>query len=294
MTIPVSVAMGSAMVMSRLTRESELTVMRASGVPILRTIVPFTVIGIVAGVLSYFNSDFLMPPALRDFATNAGKTAMLNVIPNFASNSMFRLQEWDVSVGAVQRTGITTATFNQVLLIEHPRAGQYMIIEADIGTYDRGVFRCPNAYAFVLRGDNLISAKPKSLTINEPVNLDNIINPPDKSQQTAATLWKSIQEAKQENLPSKELEVEFYSRYSVPLACVILGIVSPILSVHFGRTGTVAGVLLSILLLFLYYNAHIVATDVLGKLGWVHPALAAWLTNILFVCLGLFGLRRLE
>jgi len=66
------------------------------------------------------------------------------------------------------------------------------------------------------------------------------------------------------------------------------------LAVRFARTGTVAGVLLSIFLVFLYYNAYMVSTDVLGKLGWVAPVMAAWLPNILFLGLGLLGLRRLE
>jgi len=294
MTLPVSVAMGSAMAMARLTRESELTVMRSAGVPIIRTIVPFAAIGLVAGVLNYYNSDFLMPVAEKDFATNIGKTTALGVIPNFASNSMFRLRQYDVSVGSVERTSSTTAVFNQVLLIEHPRQGQYTIVRADVGNYDRGIFRFPSAYVFWLRGDNLITARPANLTINEQIILDDIISLPTTDQQTAASLWATIKDLKQAGQKSNDQEVAFYARYSVPLACILFGIVSPILAVRFARTGTVAGVLLSIFLVFLYYNAYMVSTDVLGKLGWVAPVMAAWLPNILFLGLGLLGLRRLE
>ncbi|WP_204352309.1 hypothetical protein, partial [Klebsiella variicola] len=46
-------------------------------------------------------------------------------------------------------------------------------------------------------------------------------------------------------------------RFSVPAACVVFAIVGPVFAIVFARNGGFVGVFLSIVLVMLYYNAHV-------------------------------------
>ena len=52
--------------------------------------------------------------------------------------------------------------------------------------------------------------------------------------------------------------------------------------------------LVSMVVVLLYFNAWVICTQIIGKNPSVNPAIAAWLPNILFLIAGLFGLRSLE
>jgi lipopolysaccharide export LptBFGC system permease protein LptF len=62
----------------------------------------------------------------------------------------------------------------------------------------------------------------------------------------------------------------------------------------FARGGGFVGVLLSLGLCVLYYNAYVISTDILSKVAFIPGWLAAWLTNIVFLVLGIVAIRRLE
>jgi lipopolysaccharide export system permease protein len=66
------------------------------------------------------------------------------------------------------------------------------------------------------------------------------------------------------------------------------------MAVNFARSGAFMGVLLSIFLVLLYYNAYVISTEILGRNSWVSPVVAAWLPNVVFLVLGLVFLRRAE
>ncbi|MGH3427688.1 MAG: LptF/LptG family permease, partial [Mycobacteriales bacterium] len=60
------------------------------------------------------------------------------------------------------------------------------------------------------------------------------------------------------------------------------------------RSGAFVGVLLSIVLVLVYYTAYVVCTSIVGRNGWLPPMAAAWLPDVIFLLLGLWALRRVE
>ena len=89
-------------------------------------------------------------------------------------------------------------------------------------------------------------------------------------------------------------EVGYYVRFSVPAACIVFALTGPVFAVWLARSGAFIGVLLSIVLVLIYYNVFIVSTEIIGRNGWLDPMLSAWLPNIIFAVLGFFALRRAE
>ena len=107
-------------------------------------------------------------------------------------------------------------------------------------------------------------------------------------------LKQKIQDLQKLGQYTRNYEIEYYVKYSTPTMCLIFALVAPIFSIKFAKQGGFIGVLVSMFVVLLYFNAWVICTQIIGKNPSVNPAIAAWLPNILFLIAGLFGLRSLE
>src|ERR1019366_6076078 len=183
-----------------------------------------------------------------------------------------------------------------IVIYSRPTSGDVKIISATTGAYNEGQWVLNDAVIYDFKPGSpyvmrLTERKPWS--INRRIGLDDLLLPPQPEEQTASQLRRSIAQARSQGLPTQQLEIEYQKRFSIPASCILFAFVAPALAIMFARSGF-AGVLLSIFLVFLYYNVFIFTTEILGKNSHISPILAAWAPNILFAILGFFVIRRLE
>src|SRR3989441_1465643 len=89
--------------------------------------------------------------------------------------------------------------------------------------------------------------------------------------------------------------LEYHFKLSVSSSCLVFALVCPPLSLRFARAGSFMGVLLSIILVFVYWNTLLAAKIVGASFPQlVHPIVAAWGQNALFALIGLFVLWKSE
>jgi len=295
MTLPIGVSLAASLAFTRLTRESELTAMRAAGTPILRAIVPVVFFGLLVAIGNFLTVEKLMPPAEQKFTEIARKVGILGIMPDFRSNAVVYLRDYTASFGSVIRSGDSLQLTN-VTLVQRPSPDVTRIFTADSGTYKDGIWTLNKPYGWMLKGLTLTGVRPRNndMVIDQRIIIEDLLNPRTEETQTAAELREAIQNGKKTGLDTRELEVAYHNRFSVPASCIIFALVGPIFAILFARTGGFAGVLLSIFLVMAYYNVYVVCSEIFGKNGWLPPIAAAWLPNILFAVLGIIGLRRLE
>src|ERR1019366_9089114 len=94
------------------------------------------------------------------------------------------------------------------------------------------------------------------------------------------------------------LLLDYHFKLSVPFSCLVMALCCPPIALRFGRGGGFMGTLLSICLVFVYWNT-LLLSRILGTPGPSSPALlaapvAAWSQNVIFVLLGLIVLRKSE
>lgn len=91
----------------------------------------------------------------------------------------------------------------------------------------------------------------------------------------------------------RRIEFEIHGRFAIPLASLVFSLLGYALASVTRRGGRASGFALSLALIILYWILYSLAED-LGREGHLHPALAAWGTNILLgtVALGLLWFRR--
>ncbi|HSI73308.1 MAG TPA: LptF/LptG family permease [Fimbriimonas sp.] len=295
LTLPVGATLGSALAMSRLARESELTAMRAAGARVLRVIAPITLVGLLISGIHFYMIESLMPPLARK-AKAMG--ANIGYLPNFGdvkSNAMIQLAGGTASFGTVMRQG-DQLSLQKVLLVEKSPSDEMKFTSAKEGTYKDGRWTFRNPYERVVKGQEMVSAKAmgKDQVIDQRIIVSDLFAPPVGEELTIAQLKESISAARQIGNDTKKQEVQLQAKFALPLSCFIFAFVAPVFAILFSRAGGFAGVFLSLGLCGLYYNAFIISTEILYKFSFMPGWLAAWITNILFALLGLVAIRRLE
>ena len=304
MTLPVGTALAAALATTRMARESELTALRAAGASILRIIWPIFIFGAMVGVLNFYDVDRLVPIATRKADDLARKNEYLGVAAAMRSNTLLQLNKqgasYAASLGTVSRLKNDVLSISDIILIDRSDPGRTTIIKAGTGRYDRGVWSFDNALMYVLQGDDLYTLTPLgTFVISQEVSLDQIFrdystNVGDLEQTSTPELRKEIASSIATKGDPRPAQIELFERYAIPASCAVFSLTSPICSIFFARSGGFVGLLVSFVIVMLYYNAFVISTQILGKIEWVPAWVAAWLPNIVFAALGLIALRRLE
>ncbi|MBS1717213.1 MAG: LptF/LptG family permease [Armatimonadetes bacterium] len=295
LTLPVGVSLATSLAFSRLTRESELTAMRVAGARILRVVMPAAAFGLLVGVGNFFIVEKLMPQSERQFRKLSIQVGVLGAAPDFASNVTIKLKNYVAFIGTVSRARDGAAQLSDILLYDRHISGSEVLMTAPTGRFKDGIWTLQKPYVHVLKDKSLVLAESRSdMILNEKIPLQDLFMAPMPEEQNAAELRQAINGAHKLGQSTNSMEVVYHTKFSVPAACMIFAFTAPIFSIIFARHGGLAGVLLSIILVFAYYNGFVISTEILGRTGLVPPIIAAWLPNFIFAALGFFALRRLE
>jgi lipopolysaccharide export system permease protein len=100
-------------------------------------------------------------------------------------------------------------------------------------------------------------------------------------------LRQQIDILQQAGADTKNFEVDFYMKYSIPFSGLIFVLLGVPLGLRVKRGSKATGIILSIVLVLLYYLL-LSTTRSMGRGDMLIPFLAAWLPNIVFSILGIF------
>ncbi len=294
-TLPIGMALAASLATTRIARESELTAMRTAGSSIFRFLLPVLAFGAVVACINLVTVEVVMPPAEKKAAVLQQKIGTLVTAPSLAMNAYIRLDRFQVSIGQVQRIGQNKFKLSDVLLFSRPKPGVDQVISSPSGLYDKGVWTFQDAVIRQIKGNTLIQLTSKSpMTINERIVVGALFAPPQPTALTLGQLRKAIFQGVKSGVDVAPLEVEYQTRFSVPASCIVFAFVAPCLAIAFARSGGFAGVLLSIFIVFLYYNTYVVSAVILGKNHDLPPIVGAWIPNILFLIIGFVVMKKLE
>jgi lipopolysaccharide export system permease protein len=296
MTLPAGISLAASLALTRLSRESEITAMRASGVRVLRVVLPVALFGFVVALGNFYLVEKILPIAEQKANKIQVEVGAMQQQP-LRSRVWLSLRQYSVSIGEVKSVRDDTLELKNIVLGEIQDSDTVTFTAAPTGTYRHGVWTFDNIEIWQI--------SPKAMKFT-PISGDKLIvtqtiYPSDIFAQGELPLDKSSGDLIAEISAGKKIgrdmtreEIQLHERFSVPAACIVFAIIAPIFAIVFAKTGSFAGVMLSFIMVLLYYNAFVISTDIFGKNHWVSPWLAAWLPNFVFAALGLLGVRRLE
>lgn len=295
LTLPMGAAVGASLAMSRLVRESELTAMRAAGASVLRVLRPVFLMGILVGLINWSVSEYVVPKSSQDARRLQNEYGMLGISPTFKSDIMIKIQRYQAFLGSVQRIGENQIQINDILLVEKRPNGEVLLIISPSGRYAAGFWKIEQPKTFTIQKDSLTALSSQAtMTINEKIQIPEFFFAAQASEKTASELRDAISQGKKLKTDVTALEVAYNVKYSVPVSCLIFAMTGGAMSLIFSRRGPFVGTLMSLICCWMYFNLHIISTEILGKGSFANPVASAWIPNIIFLILSAVLIRRSE
>lgn len=297
-TLPIAVSLAASLAVSRFARESELTAMRSAGIRIFRFLIPVFLFGAMVGAMDYYVIDKLTPQAAKKSKELQTNVNILASVGEFITNVQLKIQSYTVNIGSITKESKKGDQWilKDVLLIERPEVGQVTAIMAATGSYRQGLWTFSNAKTFKFKSNSsaVDVLDSQVFRINQKVIIKDLIMPPSAGDLGITELRQRIATNQKLGLNTRPDEIDLQNKFSFPTMCLIFSVVSPIFSIKFAKQGGFVGVLISMALVMVYFNAWVISTQIIGKNPNISPVFAAWLPNVLFLVAGLIGLRSLE
>jgi LPS export ABC transporter permease LptF/LPS export ABC transporter permease LptG len=300
-TIPMSVLVGILIGLSRLAADSEITAMRASGMGVWSFLRMLAIFVMVAWGLALGNGLYLAPRSQAALARLEDRLKGSQV--SFEIQPRVFYEGFPKTVLYVQdvKSAEGAALWKGVFMADISDAANPKITLAKEGIV---VSEGPDRLHLHLIDGSTHETDPQDATHYQistfqqtdiPIELPSTENKLDEAQpatlmNTGALLQKA---AHTDAASARWYQLEFYRRFALPTACLVLALVGIPLGLSSKKSGKSGGFVLTILLVFVYYVISLVGVS-LARQGRVPPWFGAWLADLVFLGLGIFLLVRAE
>jgi lipopolysaccharide export system permease protein len=297
-TFAMATLLGALLAFGRLSGDSEIVALRAGGASIYRILTPVAFFTIIVAAVTFLLNDTLVP-----YATKQKESLIREVTKTTKARAVqptFSVQTEDDRVTATIQAldfSLQTGTLNDVIItgIDSERQPTFLLFakqlkytgsktdwriigEATLMSYDgrdRSILRDGLWPGRIPK----INATPQELTAQKISDPNYFTTSELREQIRQAAITKSMTPSDVRNR-----EFWFWTKFTIPLAAFVFGILGAALGIRSHRAGTGTGFALSIGIMFAYQViSNFGATWAMG--GAIPPALAAFVPLIL----GLFA-----
>lgn len=320
MTMPVAMAVAASLAVSRLGRDSEITVLRAAGISMARIFLPIFLTGLVVSVGDFFFGEYLVPKSVEKFQ------GVLDEIPTQLKTLAPVPGQWITSADNAYTINVRSLfrrhgyiELHGVEIVASPQAAMtgevsQIVVLAENGRFENGVWTLYTPASFRINGKNNdwekllptpdgrfvlnISVDPQAFKSAFQLQLP-MWKMAGSSSRTFLQLREDVKRNAAQNVVDPYAILNYHFKLSVPFSCLVMALCCPPMAMRFSKGGGFMGTLLSICLVFVYWNTMLLMR-ILGSVGpegaapFLAPHIAAWTQNVLFAVVGLIVLRRSE
>lgn len=128
------------------------------------------------------------------------------------------------------------------------------------------------------------------ITLNDPIKLET------KQKSPASLTFHELKELKNDPTQSPQdrvkFELEYYKRPALSFACIVFALVGVAFGIQTNRrSGKSSGFVQSVGFIILYWVVYL-AFESAGRKGTLPPLIACWMTNVIFMVLSGFTLKK--
>ena len=295
-TLPYGVLLATLLTLGMLSRNSEITAMKAGGVSLYRITFPLFLIVFFIGLCSFLGNEYLVPLGnqktryllkvqLRGEAT-ASSFKNYNIWYR-SNNHFFSIQLLDPKKKALN--GFTLYEINdQFRCIQR--------IDANEVRWINGKWKFFNGSVRRFSEEGSIHTTPfEEVELSIPENWESFEGIEQESEEMSYTELRTyIQRIQATGYDSTRYLVDLYAKLSYPFLNFIMILIGIPFALKTGRSGGVAlSIGMSVLIGFVYGVTFYVFLT-FGKSGILSPLLSAWTPTILFGLTGIFTLMSIK
>ncbi len=296
-TIPMAVLVGVLIGLGRLSADSEVVALHASGIGLRRLLAPIGCLALACSAATMGITFWLSPASVRTLHRLQDQIlasqAPFAVQPRVFDERFPHLVLYVRDVGAAAthwsgvflagsggQTGSAITTAEDAQIIQGSEKGDFEIHlgagstheydPADLARYNVSTFG-EMAFPFEISSP---STTPKNSA------LTNAEQPVSALLADRSSGWR-------------DARVEFQNRIALPAACLVFALLGVPIGVRPRRGGRAAGLVLTLILIGGYYFLYVTG-DHFARQGKIAPWAGIWIANIVAALLGLIFLRRIE
>ncbi len=300
LTMPMSTIMGALISVGRLSHDSEITAMRASGIRLSSIFISLYIAGIFIGGLSFYFTDHFVPLGNIKFRALYQKLTIARPDLHIEVHSINKLSG-EITL-LVEEVDDKTGDLLNVTLFEKRGDESVKTITAKKGWFLTKSEAVPYIQLRLTNG-TIIDSKDKTgkqfdSTIFQTMDFNILLEHKEMGKIIKTSSDMSMKELR---AGMRELEkgsrshniylMEYHKKIAIPFTCVLFVFLGTPFAITRGRSGRGLGLGIGVLIIFFYY-IFLLSLERVGKYGTLNPALAIWLPNILFFLVGILNLLR--
>lgn len=295
-TIPMAFLLAVLLAFGRLSADNEIVIIKASGISVIQMMPPVIVCAFMAVLLALGASTIGVP-----WGNSAFKELSFQVLKNNITATIREKTFWDDIPGVVMYTDHydeSEQALKGVIIHDGRNGDRPMTVFARNGVvstvagsqalllslYDGSIHMAGagGIYRLVHFGEyNMtVGEKGKGSTISR-----------NETDMWLSELHSQIESAATSPKDRLKMMAEYHSRFTFPFASLVFAILAVPLGIQNRRSGKSGGFTVSIAIILAYYVLMSVVRTLAEK-GSVPPAVALWVPDLVFFCLGCFLLRR--
>ena len=289
LALPSGALFGCSLAITRLARDSEITMMRIAGIRVMRIFLPIFVFGALISIVAYVFQERVTVWAERESVKVLRRLWLAPGPPPVEANVFFKVDNYTFYVNSVQRKA-GKLVLGDIMIYEPPVEGGFpSLTTAKSCVEENHVWILKNGTTFRVNkdGDPELIGHFQTMKLDLRRAITDYFMAEQKAPKamTLAELRQQMSILKKSGLAANNYQLEYGYKLAIPLSSLVLLFCIAPLSLRFGRGGGFMGVLIGIVVLFFYWNV-ILFSRVLGETGGLAPALAGWSEVIIFTALG--------
>ena len=313
---PASLMLATLYSMWQLSRNSEITAMRASGISFTSLSMPFLGVALAVAVLEGLNSEYIVPEASSWAARmkkEAFRTERIGSDPreNLQFVSTKNHRQWHFqSIDTASFRSASVVTGEVGVLQEDGRgANLWRIVARDGAEYIDGEwwFRRPKVTLFEYKEDEALAGEqavgvelapqdgerwmPQTLRMPGLAETpqDVVLYTRDWENYSVRDMRRTMETS---GVESAQRHYDVCYRFAAPWACVIITLFAVPAGLATARQSILKGIFTALGAFFFFY-AMTHFCGFMGQRGLLAPIVAAWLPNIVFLVIGTVNFRKL-
>jgi LPS export ABC transporter permease LptF/LPS export ABC transporter permease LptG len=297
LTIPMAVLLGTLIGLSRMAADGEVIAARASGIGLSCFVRPVMMLAVTGWAVTLWMGLFLAPQAARQM--NRMETGLkASQVPYEIQPRVF-IEQFPNLLLYLKDVTSSRSSWRGVFIADLTQRNSVKITLAENGVLVNEAAR--NRFVLHLEQGTTHEYDPQrleeysiaSFTDTEiPILIDQGGEGAERSSPPYLNLTQLWQRIHQPTDRQPAL-VELHWRLALPVAAIVLALVGIPLGISTRKGGKSVGLMLSILLVFVYYILMAFGWSY-AKQGRVSPIIGLWLANVLFALAGIFMLSNLS
>ncbi len=322
--LPLSVLLGGMLAFSRLSGDSEIIVIRASGIKILQLLSPIIIYGLITVSFAFYLSFELRPWGYQTLNQTLFEIARSRTIAgispglfNKMGNLTIYAEQIDYETGKLKNVMIDDrrdleqrkTIFSKLGKIGSNPKAQMIMIDLEIGTvheqvnnnyqvteFDQNRMLLSTADVY---GDSSLrqDKKGREFKLNEILDEQEVLQMEIAESQNSQE--SEIDQSNLKNLQKRliRLKIELAQRFSTPWACLFMAILAIPLGIMPPRSQKTWGASFSLsfgLLSFIVYFGLLTVGIALGESGIVNPHLAVWIPNFVLAIFCIYSIYKVN